>query len=293
MRREAFLAACGGAALSAFVPQAARASLFDRVERIARAMPGMLGVTCRTLGDARPVFAFNARTEFPAASTIKLVILATAFATQERRPGSLDEWIVTRRRDLIAGSDFMAQQPDGARFRVRDLLVPMIDVSDNTASNYLISHYGFDALNATAARAGMTRTRLARHFLDFRAIVHHNDNVTTPEDMARLLYLIAHAAREGESTIVTPEHARRMLAIMLHQTDRDAIPAGLPHGTQVANKTGELDGTRNDVAVVEPFADSPYILAIYTKWVREDEAAYHAIHRLARLSFALLGESNQ
>ena len=55
-----------------------------------------------------------------------------------------------------------------------------------------------------------------------------------------------------------------MVAIMLGQTDRDGIPAALPSGTPVANKTGEIEGTRNDVAIVEPYGDSPFILAVMT-----------------------------
>ena len=56
-----------------------------------------------------------------------------------------------------------------------------------------------------------------------------------------------------------------MLDIMLRQTDRDAIPAALPPHVPVANKTGEIEGTRNDIAVVAPFGDSPFILAVMTK----------------------------
>ena len=218
--------------------------------------------------------------------------MVTAFVTEERHPGTMQRTIVTHRNDLIGGSDFMAQQPDGARLTVHELLVPMITLSDNTASNYLMSFFGFPAINAVGARLGMHHTRLARHFLDFAAIAH-NDNVTTPADMARLLFAIAHGAREEVRTIVSPEHCRAMIEIMLHQTDRDKIPAGLPPGVPVANKTGEIDGTRNDIAIVEPFGDSPYILTIYSKWVTDYTPLYTAIHRYARLSYALAGRSDQ
>lgn len=290
MNRRLFLSS--GAAF-AFVPRTASAqNLNGRAAAIARDASGVVGIYCRSLSNAPPLISYNARMQFPTASTIKVLIMTTAFALEERRPGTLDERVVTRRADLIGGSPFMETLPDGARIRVRDLLVPMIQVSDNTASNALMRHFGLDTINAIGARAGMHHTKLARTFLDYSAIVHHHDNVTTPHDMANLLYLVARGAREGVRTIVSPKHCRRMIDIMLGQTDRDAIPAGLPARTQVANKTGEIDGTRNDVAIVEPFRDSPYILTVYSKWVNDYGAVYDVMHRIARLSYAALGTSD-
>jgi beta-lactamase class A len=132
----------------------------------------------------------------------------------------------------------------------------------------------------------MTRTHLARRFLDYTAIAHHNDNLSTPGDMGRLLYLIEHGAREGIHTIVSSQHCVAMLDIMLRQTDRDAIPAALPPHLAVANKTGEIEGTRNDVAVVAPFGDSPFILAVMTKEAYDYAASYAAIHAVTRAVYA-------
>lgn len=289
MKRGEFLAASGAFAM---LPRIAAASPYDHVERIARSVPGEIGVYCRTLAPGGPVFAFNEHVVFPTASTIKALIMVTAFVAEERRPGTMRRTIVTHTSELIGGSDFMATQPDGARLTVHELLVPMITLSDNTASNYLMSFFGMPAINAVGARLGMHHTRLARHFLDFAAIAH-NDNVTTPADMARLLYAIERGAREEVRTIVSPKHCRDMIDIMLRQTDRDKIPAGLPPGIAVANKTGEIDGTRNDIAIVEPFGDSPYILTIYSKWVTDYTPLYEAIHRYARLSYELVGRSDQ
>ncbi|HTV93130.1 MAG TPA: serine hydrolase [Verrucomicrobiae bacterium] len=289
MNRRAFIAASG--AFAAF-PLRAAASPYAHVEAIAHTVPGVVGTYCRTLADGPPVFAFNEHVVFPTASTIKVLIMTTAFVEEERRPGTLDERITTRRSDVIGGSDFMSQQPDGARFTVRELIVPMITLSDNTASNYLISFFGMPAINAVAARLHMSHTRLARHFLDFAAIVQHNDNVTTPADMSKLLYSIASGAREGTATIVSPEHCRAMIQIMLRQTDRNKIPAGLPRGVRVANKTGELDGSRSDIAIVEPFGDSPYILTVYSKWLQEYPPVYDAFHRFAHLSYGLVGQTD-
>jgi beta-lactamase class A len=72
---------------------------------------------------------------------------------------------------------------------------------------------------------------------------------------------------------------------MLGQTDRDGIPAALPAGVAVANKTGEIQGTLNDVAIVEPYGDSPFILAIMTAEAYDFAADYAAIHAVTRVTY--------
>jgi beta-lactamase class A len=283
VKRGAFLSATGAAILS---PRAASASsLNDRVRAIAGAMPGRIGVYARTLAPGPPLAAYRATEHFPTASIIKVLIMTTAFAVDEVKPGALDAKISFNSDELIGGSDFMSQADDGQRFTVKQLIVPMIQVSDNTAANLLIGHFGVRTINAVGARARMTRTHLARKFLDYTAIAHHNDNVSTPADMARLLYLIERGVREEAKTIVSPAHCRAMIAIMLGQTDRDGIPAGLPRGTPVANKTGEIMGTLNDIAIVEPFGDSPFVLTIMTKDLSDLDAGYQAIHAVSRATY--------
>ena len=123
--------------------------------------------------------------------------MVTAYAMEEIKPGTLSAKITFHDSDLIGGSDFMDQADNGQRFTVRELIVPMIQVSDNTAANLLIAHFGVATINGVGKSAGMLRTRLARQFLDYSAMVHHNDNVSTPTDMGHLLYLIERGARGG------------------------------------------------------------------------------------------------
>jgi beta-lactamase class A len=267
-------------------------SVSAQVRTIARAFPGRIGVYARTMAHGPPIVAYESADRFPTASIIKVLVMTTAFAMEESKPGALTAEITFHEEELIGGSDFMAQARDGERFTVRELMVPMIQLSDNTAANLLIAHFGTETINAVGRRAGMYRTRLAREFLDYTAIAHHNDNVSTPADMGRLLYLIERGAREALPTIVSPQHCNAMIAILLGQTDRDGIPAALPRGTSVANKTGEIEGTRNDIAIVEPYGDSPFILAVMTADAYDYAAAYAAIHSVTRATYAVVAHSN-
>ena len=283
MKRTAFIACAGAFAGAAMLRTTAFAeSLTAHVSAIARTLEGEIGVYARTLANTAPLTTYNATMRFPTASIIKVLIMTTAYFLEERRPGILQHRIVYRSSELIGGSDFLDSAADGSTYTVQRLIVPMITLSDNTAANLLMEHLGIAEINAVARRAGMTSTHLARHFMDYAAIAHHNDNVSTPADMGRLLYLIARGSHEGIPTIVSPEHCRAMLNIMLRQTDRDGIPAALPHGVPVANKTGEVDGTRNDIAVIDPFGESPIVLAIMSKDLQNYYDAYSAIHAVTR-----------
>lgn len=293
MKRGAFLTSGAAALVASRALHADAATVTAKVGRIARDMPGRIGVYARTLAPGAPMVAYDASTHFPTASIIKVLIMTTAYAADEAQPGALSAKVTFHSGDLIGGSDFMSQASDGERFTVHQLIVPMIQLSDNTAANLLIDHFGVATINTVGRRAGLQHTRLARKFMDYAAIAHHNDNVSTPADMGHLLYVIERGAREGFGTIVSSRHCRAMVAIMLGQTDRDGIPAALPRGTAVANKTGELDGTRNDIAIVEPFGDSPYVLAIMTADAYDYDASYAAIHAVTRATYAVAAHSYQ
>jgi beta-lactamase class A len=51
-----------------------------------------------------------------------------------------------------------------------------------------------------------------------------------------------------------------MIAILERQTFNNGIPAGLPVGTRVAHKTGEITQIHHDAGIV--FAPRPFVLVI-------------------------------
>ncbi len=291
MKRVHFLAGALAAA-AAPLPALAQPHLARQIETIINDMPGSVGVYARTMADGPALYAYNAHTSFPSASTIKMVIMLTAFRVAERNPAAMHARVpFDRSSDLIGGSEFMSTQPSGT-FTVRELITPMIQVSDNTASNLLISHFGFELINTMTQRAGMHHTQLKRHFLDSSAIIHHMDNRTTPADMAHLLFEMERAVREGYRTVASPDSCRQMIHIMLGQTDRETIPRLLPPSVAVANKTGELSRSRSDVAIVDPFGDSPYVLAVYASGLDSPGSAYSGIARISRAVYGAVAQSN-
>lgn len=243
---------------------------------------GSMAVYVRALDERPPLVALRADERFPSASIIKVLIMVTAFAAAAQRPGLMAEPVTVHAADMVGGSEFLAAVRPGTHFPLRTLVRHMIVQSDNTASNALISYFGFDRINAEAQKIGMTNTVLKRHFLDWSAIVKHNENMTTAADMGVLLYEIARGAHEGIRTVASAQDCRAMIDIMLHQEDREKIPAGLPSGTRVANKTGEITGVRSDVAIVNPYGENPYVITVLTKDLGNYASGVRAIQLISR-----------
>jgi beta-lactamase class A len=285
MNRGAFLA--GGIALA--LPRgASAATLTDAIVAAAAASSGTVGVYARSMGLGPALVSYNAEAVFPAASTIKLLILVTLYARADSDPALLERKIVPRAQDRVGDSPTVDAAPDGTAFTVKTLAHAMITQSDNSAANTLITLLGFDAINATATTYGLRHTQLKRHFLDWGAIVRHSNNLTCPRDLGYLLYLIERGAREGIPTVAKPQSCRKMIGILLQQEDREKIAAGLPPGTPLANKTGEITGVRSDVGIVDPYGDTPYVLAILTKDLTNYDEGVEAIRKITRAVNATL-----
>ncbi len=226
--------------------------------------------------------ALDADERFPTASIIKVVILLSLFQLAEKRPGTMRDVVTLKLSDFVGGSEILDGYNPGNTISIDRLARAMIEQSDNTASNVLISYVGLDRIAATIHAAGLTRTQLHRHFMDVNAIMHHSENLTTARDMGYLLYQIERGAHEAVYTVASPESCRAMIRIMLRQEDRDKLARGLPPGVPLANKTGEIDGVRNDIGIVDPFGDAPYVIAVLTKDLDDFSLGNIAIRRISK-----------
>jgi beta-lactamase class A len=278
-----------GGALALGLPGAAMAaSLKSAVESAAAASSGIVGVYARSMAPGPPAIAYNADESFPTASIIKVLILVTLYRRAEQDPGILDKRIATPDSKIVAGSEMFDVAPHDAEYSVSTLAHAMIVYSDNTASNQLIDLLGFHEIQATAHACGLTSTRLRRHFMDIHAMLNHSENVSTPRDMGLLMYEIERGWREGLRTVASPLSCKKMIDIMLQQEDRDKIGRGIPHGVPLANKTGEITAVRNDIAIVDPYGDTPYVLAVLTKDLNDFSLGNRAIRHIARAVHASL-----
>jgi beta-lactamase class A len=111
-----------------------------------------------------------------------------------------------------------------ARATVRELLRKMISASSNVATNVLVERLG--------ARPELEGVRLRRGVEDEAAWAAGINNEVTAEGLVGLLRVIAESPA--------------MLAPMFEVADRRELPAGLPVGTRVAHKPGNISTVAHD-----------------------------------------------
>ena len=215
----------------------------------------------------------------PAASVIKLLIALALI--EESRAGrfGLTSRVSLVARDRVGGSDRFGAVPPGG-YPLAALLDAMLSLSDNTASNALLRALGMARCNEVAQAHGLRSTRIRRFFYDWPAQRRGLENETTAREAAQLLLLIAREAAHAPALAAV---ARAAMKALLAQTDRETIPAALANRAGIANKTGELPGVRNDVAIVGYGRSDAYVVAIldrYASGKRTD--AIEAIRNVAR-----------
>ncbi|MGA9747023.1 MAG: serine hydrolase [Nocardioides sp.] len=215
-----------------------------------------------------------------AASTMKLPLLVAAHRRQEAGELDLARDVAVHNRFASAadGSGFSLEQDDdqddetwaalGSRRTLAYLAEHTTVKSGNLATNLLLEHVGAGAVADVLADAGCSAASvISRGIGDAAARDAGLDNLVTAADLGRVVRGVA------DGTLAAPETCAAVLAVLARQEHRDGIPAGLPGGTYVANKTGSVDGVNHDVALVRSAGRAPYILVVLTTVdVPEDEA---------------------
>lgn len=160
----------------------------------------------------------------------------------------------------------------------------MITVSDNNAANQLVtmlgngdSAAGRQVVSAYCEEHGYLNTSMGRMLLEESTT---GENYTSVGDCAKFLETVY---------LKEFEHWEEMLGLLKGQQRRNKIPALIPEGVEIANKTGELTGVEDDVAIV--FGDkNPYIICFMTDGLTDSSVAVECI---AEMSGNIYGFFNQ
>lgn len=164
----------------------------------------------------------------------------------------------------------------------------MITVSDNESSNVLVRSFlhegepfqkGLDIVNAFNEEYNFTNTIQVNGIADPSLWISDGRlNSTSPADCGHFLEMVYN----GE--LVSHYDSFRLETLLNNQQVNYKIPAALPEGTHIAHKTGEVDDTENDVAIIyTPFGD--YIFCIMSTDLYDTGAAVDKIHEITRVVY--------
>ena len=213
--------------------------------------------------DGHALFCENEDELFPSASVIKLPLVMTLHADAARSLVDLDERVGVGER--VDGSGVLRHMRDVDRVSLRDLAMLAIIVSDNTATNRLIERIGIERVGERLREWGCPKTRLSRKMYDFEAATRGHENVMTPRETVSLLLRLQRGECEDRAT------SDAVLAVLEQCQDRTMLLRYLPYGAKAPHKTGTLDESRNDAAIVP--GDRPIIVAAFTRKLRDSGAA--------------------
>jgi beta-lactamase class A len=253
-----------------------RAKFERRLHDVAAKVDGVVGyeILDLTSGDR---FAHLERDTFPTASTIKLALVYELFKQVEERKIRLDDTLVLDRAKAVGGTGVLVEMGTPT-LSIRDYAVLMVTLSDNTATNVLIDRLGMENVARRLQSLGLAATKLRRHMMDTAAARRGDENVSTPDEIVRLLQAM-HGAGHGDEGNAMPD-----AIALLKKPKESRLRKGLPPGVATADKPGELDGVRVDAGVVY-VKNRPYVFCVMTTFLEDEAEGERAIEEMSRTAY--------
>jgi beta-lactamase class A len=262
--------------------------LSANIEERIRKSGADVAIDFRTL-DGHTAYSFHEEESFHAASTMKIPVMIELFHQARQGKLKLDDALLVKNEfhSLADGSIYTLDPGDdseadlykaaGQTRTVHQLCELMIDVSSNLATNLLIEKLGVENIRATVHSLHADGMNVLRGVEDCKAFAKGLNNTTTAPGLAELLGAIA----RGEA--VDQDSARQMIEILQRQKFNEGIPAGLPPGTRVAHKTGEITKIHHDAAIV--FAPRPFVLVILVRGLADIKDSASLMADITRLLY--------
>ncbi|HLL76811.1 MAG TPA: serine hydrolase [Pyrinomonadaceae bacterium] len=265
-----------------------------RVRSEAAAFSGTVRLYAKNL-DTGATYSLGGEERVRTASTIKLAVMVEAFARVAEGRAKWSEELVLTKEKKVGGSGILNEFDDGLRLTLRDAVVLMMTLSDNTATNLVIDTVSADAVNARMQSLGLQDTRLMRKVFGGGDSEEgkrpenkrYGLGRTSPREMVSLMEKL----ERGE--VVSPEASKQMIELLRRERGQDSIGRALWRVPK-ATKSGALDALRSSVGVVY----SPrgrIAMAITCDDMPEvvwtvDNPALHLMSRLSEILVAGLGK---
>lgn len=246
--------------------------------KMAERYPGRVAIYLKDMKTGR-TWTHHADDLFPSASLIKVPVMIAAFYKIRDGHLALDEKIAITRRNRVGGSGSLKWRPDGTKLTVRQLLVHMINESDNTATKMVLDHLGIGYVQQQFPRMGLLYTGIYEEGMSIKGGRVMHENYTTAREMASLMDKIYNGqAVDKVSSEVMLEILKKPKAVA------SRLAKGMPAGWDIAHKTGLLRQACHDSAIfMTPNGD--YAVTVLTGQNRSYSQAKDFITKVAKVTF--------
>jgi len=250
-----------------------------------------IGVSLMVPYNSEADFEHNGDRLFHAASTMKIPVMVEAFKRAKDGQFKMTDMVVVNEnyRSYLDDSPFVVDSDDylaeriGQEVSILTLVEQMMVVSDNLATNQLISMMGASKITGTMRKLGANTGYVLRGVQDIPAYEAGLSNRLTPNDLTAML----DAIEKGEAG--DDEGTEEMKRILLAQEYNDMIPLNLPDDVQVGHKTGSISGHRHDAATIyAPFGT--YYLVVMTEDLNDGDKGKLAAAEISKFIYDYLAQ---
>ena len=249
--------------------------LKTKIEHQITDIDGEVAVALMDLSNQSNTIMINTNESFHAASTMKVPVMIELYKQQNEGLLNLNDSIVlvnefksivdssSHSMDIDDDSDDVIYSKIGTKQTLYDLMVPMITVSSNLATNVLIEIVDARKVTQTMRSLGADKIEVLRGVEDQKAYDLGLSNSTTANDLLVIMKAIANG------NAGTKEDCNAMIAILKDQKWNDMIPKYLPETVEVAHKTGSITGVHHDAAIVYLQDGRQYVLVLLSKNLKD------------------------
>jgi beta-lactamase class A len=249
---------------------------------------GDVAIALYDLNNESNTITININETFHAASTMKVPVMIELYKQQNEGLLNLNDSIVlvNEFKSIVDGSSYSMDIGDdsddiiyskiGTKQTLYDLMVPMITVSSNLATNVLIEIVEAKKVTQTMRSLGADNIEVLRGVEDQKAYDLGLSNSTTANDLLAIMKAIAN----GEAG--TKEDCDAMIAILKDQKWNDMIPKYLPETVEVAHKTGSITGVHHDAAIVYLPDGGQYVLVLLSKNLSDFDAGTDQLAQISK-----------
>ena len=199
-------------------------------------------------------FEYGVRADeiFSAASVIKLPLMMHILKECHAGRMSLQERLTVTEADKVPICGALTLFTGTVEADIHTLCRLMISLSDNTATNRLITHATIEGVSEGFCAMGLEKTRLTRLLFDAAASKAGKQNVICLREIGMLLEQLY---RHDFVSSAASQEALDML--LLQQVDHK-LNGKICGAVPIAHKTGEDDELSNDVGIV--YAKQPFVI---------------------------------
>lgn len=289
-------------------------TLQQKIESYIQGIDATFGIYIKHLGTQEEV-NIQGNQLFQMASVFKVPILATLYEKVHNGEINLQKRIQLNEEDYVPGSGVFQEMAYGIEPTIKDLATMMIIVSDNLATDKVLSivggannvqermhqmgfndiyihHTCWELLSLSAGIPSQPYSlvlfdeiigRLIDGAYDWDSIVFQNsteNNVSSAKDMSLLLEKIA------LDEFVSPDCSKEIREILFKQHFQQRIGGLLPRNKKVANKTGSLGTMYNDAGIVYlPDNKGEFVMTVYSTGSSLEYKGDEPIARIAEIAY--------